>query len=629
MPDRLSIHEPVLVNTIGHCAGAVIFGILLSLFVVNWRRAREERSSLPALAAALAMLWNIGSLIALAAGPSGGMVADIIVAASFSVLSLMPAVLLHISLAANHRALWLSGYLLSGIAVALHVSDLVTRAPRFHHAALLLVTLGFGGLTAVSVFLDMRQKSRRAAVSRLAGAMCLFLFAISFVHFGSEHPRQAWSGEIALHHAGLPLALFVLLQDYRFLLLDAFLRFVVNASLTAGAVLLCIPVIHSRKLVGYFENPFDAGLLFVAACLLLTLFVYVRNRIQRLLTKVIFLRSNVDEVLRELHHLGRAASSDVEFLSGAAEFIARFLRAKQFLLSEEPPGDSPSVSTPSAVLDPANWKLPSWVQAVVPLRLSRGDTRLLLLGPRQGGRRYLSEDYEVLARLGSAVVEHVEQRRGMELQNLVSEAELRALQAQINPHFLFNSFNTLYGTIARDNAEARRLVLNLADVFRYFLRADRPFIRVEEELRIVRAYIEIEELRLGSKLRTELEIDDDALSATIPVLSIQPLVENAVKHGVASRAGDGFVRLSIQCEADLISVRVSNSGEFDTQAASGSGPGIGLANVRRRLALCYGEATRVEVDVVDGITTVGFALPARHSRELSDQPAHQEIKTVY
>ena len=109
MPDRLSIHEPVLVNTIGHCAGAVIFGILLYLFVVNWRRAREERSSLPALAAALAMLWNIGSLIALATGPGGGLVADIIVAASFSVLSLLPAVLLHISLEANYRAVWLSG----------------------------------------------------------------------------------------------------------------------------------------------------------------------------------------------------------------------------------------------------------------------------------------------------------------------------------------------------------------------------------------------------------------------------------------------------------------------------------------------------------------------------------------
>ncbi len=98
MPDRLSIHEPVLVNTIGHCAGAIIFGILLYLFVVNWCRAREDPTSLPALAAALAMLWNIGSLVAIATGPNSGMAADVIVAASFSVLSLLPAVLLHISL---------------------------------------------------------------------------------------------------------------------------------------------------------------------------------------------------------------------------------------------------------------------------------------------------------------------------------------------------------------------------------------------------------------------------------------------------------------------------------------------------------------------------------------------------
>src|ERR1700730_3036926 len=98
MPDRLSIHEPILINTIGHCAGAVVFGILLYLFVVNWRRSKEERSRLPAIAAALALLWNVGSLIGLASGISGGTAADVIVAASFSVLSLLPAVLLHISL---------------------------------------------------------------------------------------------------------------------------------------------------------------------------------------------------------------------------------------------------------------------------------------------------------------------------------------------------------------------------------------------------------------------------------------------------------------------------------------------------------------------------------------------------
>ena len=160
MPDWLSIHEPVLVNTIGHCAGTVIFGMLLYFFLLNWRRTREERSRLPAVAAALALVWNIGSLIALATGPASGMATDIIVAASFSVLSLLPAVLLHISLESHHRTLWVSGYVLSLIAVALHVIDLITRAPRFHYAALLLVTLGFAWLTVIFVILEMRQREK-------------------------------------------------------------------------------------------------------------------------------------------------------------------------------------------------------------------------------------------------------------------------------------------------------------------------------------------------------------------------------------------------------------------------------------------------------------------------------------
>ena len=614
MPDWLSVHKPVIVNTIGHSAGVVIFGILLYLFLVNWRRAREERSSLPAVAAALAMLWNLGSLIALASGPSSGPVADIIVAASFSVLSVLPAVLLHISLGSDYRPLWVGGYMLSAIAVALHVVDLLTAAPRFHYAALILVTAGFACITIISVLLELREE-KRAAGSRLAGAMGLFLLAISFAHFGSDHPRQAWSGEIAFHHAGIPLAILVLLQDYRFLLLDAFLRFIVNATLAAAAVLVSIPVIRSPELTEHLQHPFEAGLLFVSACLLLTIFVYARNRMQGLLTRVIFLRSNVDEALRELQQLGRAAGSEVQYLNHSAETVAHFLHAARFALTEQG-ASMTGHSIPLAVLDPLNWGLPAWVQAVVPLRFSRGDARYLLLGPRDGGRRYLSEDFAVLARLEAAVVEQVEQLRGVQMQNLVSEAELKALQAQINPHFLFNSLNTLYGTIDRSNAEARRLVLNLADVFRYLLRSDRTFIEIEEELRIVRAYLEIEELRLGSKLRTELDVDESVLRATIPLLSIQPLVENAVKHGVASRAGHGFVRLSIRQEPAGVAISISNSGECDTTFLVSPNGGVGLANVRRRLALCYGAHTRIDAKAVDGVTTVGFLLPWKPAPDL-------------
>jgi hypothetical protein len=615
MPDWLSIHEPVLVNTIGHCGGAVIFGILLYFFLLNWRRTREKRSSLPALAAILAMLWNLGSLVALASGPDSGMVADVIVAASFSVLSLLPAVLLHISLGSRHRVLWVSGYLLSSIAVMLHIGDLLTQAPRFHYAALLLVTLGFSALTAISVVVDLREKNP-AAGSRLAGAMALFLFAISFVHFGADHGQHAWSGEIAFHHAGIPLALFVILQDYRFLLLDAFLRFIVNASLTVGALLLAIRAVESGDLSRHLDKPFDAGLLFVSACLLLTLFVYIRNQTQAFLTRTIFLRSNIDAALGELQLLARASKNEQEYMRHAAGVIAGFLRTSRFELTAERPLRH-EIATPMAVADTERRRVPHWVQAVVPLRFGRGDAGYILLGPRDGGRRYLSEDFGVLVRLAAAVVEQVEQLRSAQMQNLVSQAELKALQSQINPHFLFNSLNTLYGTIDRSNTEARRLVLNLADVFRYLLRSGNTYIEIEEELKIVRAYLEIEELRLGPKLRTEMDVDSSVLHATIPLLSIQPIVENAVKHGVASRVNNGFIRLTIRADADGISVQVANSGECDTRTLTGSGDGIGLANVRRRLTLCYGDQSRFEVHAANGVTTVGFMLPLKPSLEMA------------
>jgi two-component system, LytTR family, sensor kinase len=606
MQDLLSIHEPVLVNTIGHCAGVLIFGLLVYLFLVNRWRTSEERSALPVVASVLALLWNLGSLIGLAIGPGGGAAADWVAAGSFAVLSVLPAVLLHISLESRERFLWISGYVLSAAAAALHLSEFVLPASQAHSAALLIVTVGFSALTLISVVLALRRANRGAG-SRLAGAMGLFLFAISFAHFGAGHSALPWSREIALHHAGLPLALLVLLQDYRFLLLDAFLRFIVNASLAAGAVLLAIRALESFRVNEYAGRPFSAGLLFVTACVLLALFVYVRNRTQSLLTRVLFLRSNIDEVTRGLENLARTSQSEIDYLNGAAGLIARFLRTSRHeLTTQRPVEDSPFASPVTVV----NRGAPAWTQAILPMRFARGDAAYLLLGPRDGGRRYLSEDLAVLARLGTTLVEQIEQLRSLQLQNLVAQAELRALQAQINPHFLFNALNTLYGTIDRGNAEARRLVLNLADVFRYLLQAERTFVDVEQEVKIVRSYLAIEELRLGPKLRTEVHVDKAVLGSQIPLLSIQPLVENAVRHGVAKRLESGFVRLTVTDCVDGVLVEVVNSGECDPQALALSN-GIGLTNVRRRLALCYGPDAGLHVRSEHGVTTVSFRLPVK------------------
>lgn len=609
MPDRVSIHAPVLVNTIGHCAGAIVFGILLYLLLLDWRRATGERSVLPSIAAGLALLWNLGSLIGMATSPQGDPIADIIVAGSFSVLSLLPAVLLHISLRSRHPVLWVTGYGVSFVAVGLHIGDLVTGAPRFHYAALLLVTIGFGLLTAICVAQEALTGPKDGSGPRLLGAMVLFLFAISFVHFESAHDIKAWSGEAALHHAGIPLALFVLLQDYRFLLLDAFIRFLVSASLAAVAVWAAFQTEAKFSLLAHARrDPFYAGLIFTGACVALSLFAFVRSRGQRFLTRVVFLRAHPEQAVSRLREIAGGDQSESEYLARAAEAIAEFLSARRVELIDEPETGAPDAA--SAILDPAAWRLPPWVRALAPLRFSRGDKHLLVLGSRAGGRRYLSEDIEMLERLAAIVSEQVERMRNAELQSLVSQAELRALQAQINPHFLFNALNTLYGTIARDNASARHLLLNLSGLLRYSFAENRGLIRIAEELDIVRAYLEIEELRLGPKLRTEIDVEEDVLQVEVPVLSIQPLVENAVKHGVEPRRSAGFVSLRIRKEDETVTVEISNSGAFREPARGARREGVGLANVRRRLALCYGEdRSALEIAGTADTTVVRFFVP--------------------
>ncbi len=161
---------------------------------------------------------------------------DLLAAFSFSVLSLLPAVLLQVSLDGHWPRLAIGGYALSGAAILLHWREIYTTGGDLHQEALLLTTVGFLALTVVAVAgAVLNRRSGRGSPSRIAGSMCLALFAMSFLHFGHGHMHQAWSSELVVHHAGIPLALFVLLQDYRFVLLDAFVRFLRKRIAGRGA----------------------------------------------------------------------------------------------------------------------------------------------------------------------------------------------------------------------------------------------------------------------------------------------------------------------------------------------------------------------------------------------------------
>jgi two-component system LytT family sensor kinase len=609
MLDALDMHEPLLINTIGHSVGLLLFTAFLILVLRERRTGPSARGSLPAIAATLALLWNAGSLLVLAA--SSGLVAssDLVASLSFAILSLLPAVLLQFSLAGKLSSVWMTGYAVSAIAVGLHMAELAKPDASFHQAALWVVIVGFGLLTVIAMFLAHRPSPARIPVS-----MCLFLFAISFVHFSPGHVRYAWSSEIALHHAGIPLALYVLLQDYRFLLLDTFLRFLANAVVASGLIVLSL-VLNARfqilDRVGH--NLFLQGVVMVGACLALAALVLARGRLQLFLTRVVFRRPDREPAIRAIRESGSKAESEKIFLDSTAPIISAFLGAAQSKILDVNSWEEQGLPAEPALVESTRY--PAWVEVSVPLRFMKGDGALILLGRREGGRRYLSEDLQELARLAAVVVEQVERFRNSEIQRLVSQAELRALQSQINPHFLFNSLNTLYGTIPRDAADARRMALSLAEIFRYFLQSNRTFVPLTEEIQIIQAYLQIESLRLGNRLKTEIAVDESAGRALIPVLSIQPLIENAVKYGVAHRLGPGTVRLRVRTVPNGVKIEVSDDGGgFQQGERKGTrAGGVGLENVRQRLKLCFGPPADLSIESTDHGCTVSFLIPGHHA----------------
>jgi two-component system, LytTR family, sensor kinase len=605
-----SVNESLLVNTLGHSAGVLIFGIFLYLLIQDRAAHRLRSSTKSMLAAALAFAWNLTSLIVLGTNQTGHF-ADITAAAGFSVLSLLPAVLFDLCLQDRYRVLVRLGYGLSAVSIVLHAAELYREGTRYHLWGLELITIGYGALTciaAVGLFVS-RDQNRRMATSRLVGTMLLFLLAMSFVHFGSGHAAQIWSRELFFHHAAIPLALLVLLQDYRFVLLDAFLRFLANVLLAAVFTFGAVEA-WRLDLLPNGSTPFDQALLLAVACLLLIVFAVVRGYLQGMLTRVAFRRPDQEAFIQSLKTPVRDES---KYLSLAARQLGGFMGAEASV-TEDPRLLELDLRRPALISELPRRRAEleeQGMEAVVPLRIPSGGARHVLLGRRSGGRRYLSEDLQALGRAAGQIVEQVEEYRESEMRRLVAQAELRALQSQIHPHFLFNALNTLYGIIPREARGARETVLNLADIFRYFLETEKSFLPLEEELHIIKAYLEVERLRLGEKLRTEIDVDPDALRVAIPILSIQPLIENAVKHGISPKSGGGLIRLEARMDPlGALNIVVSDTGAGFPARHGSLKSGVGLENVIRRLQLCYGPEAQFDIRSDTRGSAVSFTIPA-------------------
>lgn len=204
-----------------------------------------------------------------------------------------------------------------------------------------------------------------------------------------------------------------------------------------------------------------------------------------------------------------------------------------------------------------------------------------------------------------------------ELTRLLREQELAVLRAQLHPHFLFNSLNTISATITEDAEEARRLIARLGDVLRYAVdTVDEDFVPLQREWQLTRSYLDVEQARLGDRLVLVTELAPDTLEAPVPPMVLQPLVENAIRHAIAPAPEGGSLRIESRRDGAHLRLEVANTGIVPASPPDADQrSGTGLRNIRARLRGLYGESAQLHLDTpADGRFVVTVVLPVPGDR---------------
>ena len=258
------------------------------------------------------------------------------------------------------------------------------------------------------------------------------------------------------------------------------------------------------------------------------------------------------------------------------------------------------------------------IEMLVPVAVDGHMRYVIALCPGLGRRTLLSGEVQFLRTVARQIGGHVHHLEGEAaarqqtmreslLRNQLTEAELRALRAQVNPHFLFNSLNTIADLIVTNPTNAERMTLRLASIFRHVLaQTDRQFMSLHEEFDFTRNYLQIEQERFGPRLTVSMSLDPSIAHENIPTLLLQPLVENALKHGLAPKGGKGLLQVSARLQEGLIELVVADNGigwrdgqcPSLTLNKSAQNSGVGLANTAARLHTIYGDRASINIESV-------------------------------
>ncbi len=208
-------------------------------------------------------------------------------------------------------------------------------------------------------------------------------------------------------------------------------------------------------------------------------------------------------------------------------------------------------------------------------------------------------------------------------ERLLLQARMAALQSQINPHFLFNTLNSVTSLVRGDPDSAREMIVKLGNILRRLLRKGDAFVPLKEEIEFLDDYLDIEVVRFGrDKLRVHKELDPQSLGHHVPSMILQPLVENAIKHGLAEKIDGGNIYIRSRCTAQRVILEVEDDGVGMVASTGSTGTGIGMLNVQERLQVVYGDAAEINVESQPGSgTLVRLMLPILQAEELGGSVA--------
>jgi signal transduction histidine kinase len=619
-----------LINLLGFITGLVLYVMLLWMVLTS----RPRSNSLTLLTGILGFAWNAGALGGYGLVDLGFMASPLLLAGAFGALCFLPAVVVHSALRAGEKITGLKNLLLaglaygmSGIATIMHFHSAVTKGAAPSQLALRAVTVGFAAVLIALLVLTRGQQGR----GRVLWVVAMAVFAVSALHLSSpDFGQDPWWLQLAGHHASLPLALLILYQDFRFAFADIFLKRALSFIFLAGLIFAIFAFSVMPILAGSQASERSVAVLIAMWALTALSYPFLRRGAESLVDKVVLKRVDYTHLAATLTGAIDRCDSPNAILDETVRTLSPALSAQSIDWFE------------SELQGYASWVQQDRRSARIAIPSMDRPYYMLCVRDLSGGRRLLSDDVAMLERVALLVARRIDVVRSMqerylheiqeqEMRKLAAEAELRALRAQVNPHFLFNALTTIGYLIQTAPERALGTLMRLSGLLRGVLRSGEEFVTIGEELDLIEAYLDIERARFEDRLRVHIDVPWELRRIRIPALVIQPLVENAIKHGISECLSGGEVRISARLELNdrhsehpstvLISVVDTGVGVAETTLAHRRGRGLGLSNVEQRLQRYGNTGTPLLIRSAPGSgTTVEIQVPlqARQAVDIMD-----------